>query len=91
MPKQFNAPVLLVPWYDDTKWPLEPVASFLKNQRFIRHRPRWCGADDYGVFSRRALFAYELGATATIRIRCRASDRLWPHARRLDEAAAVRY
>jgi hypothetical protein len=35
MPKNPDAPVLLVRWYDYTKWLLERVDSFPKNQRFI--------------------------------------------------------
>ena len=35
MPKKPDAPVLLVRWYDYTKWLLERVDSFPKNQRFI--------------------------------------------------------
>ena len=35
MPKKPAAPVLLVRWYDYTKWLLERVDSFPKNQRFI--------------------------------------------------------
>lgn len=34
MPKKPDAPVLLVRWYDYTKWLLERVDSFPKNQRF---------------------------------------------------------
>ncbi|MBN1855306.1 MAG: four helix bundle protein [Pirellulales bacterium] len=33
--EQINAPVVLVKWYDWTKWLLERVDSFPKNQRFI--------------------------------------------------------
>ena len=35
MPRKPEAPVLLVRWYDHTKWILERVDSFPKNQRFI--------------------------------------------------------
>ena len=35
MPKKPDAPVLLVRWYGYTKWLLERVNSFSKNQRFI--------------------------------------------------------
>jgi hypothetical protein len=35
MPKKSDAPVLLVRWYDYTRWLLERVDSFPKNQRFI--------------------------------------------------------
>ncbi|GEM_PF-3695671 len=35
MPKKPAAPVLLVRWYDYTKWLLERVDSFPKNQQFI--------------------------------------------------------
>ncbi len=30
-----DPPVLLVKWYDFTRWLLEPIDSFPKNQRFI--------------------------------------------------------
>ena len=30
-----DPPVLLVKWYDVTKWLLDRVNSFLKNQRFV--------------------------------------------------------
>jgi len=35
MSRKPEAPVLLVRWYDHTKWLLERVDSFPKNQRFI--------------------------------------------------------
>ncbi len=34
-PDSNKPPVLLVKWYDVTKWLLERVDSFPKNQRFI--------------------------------------------------------
>ena len=33
--EQVTAPVVLVKWYDWTKWILERVDSFPKNQRFV--------------------------------------------------------
>jgi hypothetical protein len=35
MARKPEAPVLLVRWYDHTKWILERVDSFPKNQRFV--------------------------------------------------------
>jgi|OM-RGC.v1.026549418 hypothetical protein len=35
MARKLEAPVLLVRWYDHTKWILERVDSFPKNQRFV--------------------------------------------------------
>jgi len=34
-PRGNEPPILLVKWYDVTKWMLERVDSFPKNQRFI--------------------------------------------------------
>jgi hypothetical protein len=33
--EKIDAPVVLVKWYDWTKWLLERVDSFPKNQRFV--------------------------------------------------------
>jgi len=33
--KQTDPPVVLIKWYDFTKWLLDRVDSFPKNQRFI--------------------------------------------------------
>ena len=35
MAKQTDPPVVLIKWYDFTKWLLDRVDSFPKNQRFI--------------------------------------------------------
>ena len=35
LPQSNAPPILLVKWYDVTKWMLERVDSFPKNQRFI--------------------------------------------------------
>ncbi|MBE34771.1 MAG: hypothetical protein CMI16_04315 [Opitutaceae bacterium] len=35
MARKPEAPVLLVRWYDHTKWILERVDSFTKNQRLV--------------------------------------------------------
>jgi len=35
MSKKVDSPVLLVRWYEYTKWVLEHIDSFPKNQRFI--------------------------------------------------------
>jgi len=35
MPRKTDPPVVLIKWYDFTKWLLDRVDSFPRNQRFI--------------------------------------------------------
>jgi hypothetical protein len=38
MRRSSDPPIVLVKWYDATKWILERVDSFPKNQRFIQQQ-----------------------------------------------------